>query len=296
MVPSFENINQASMSLEEFNIVTQNGKEQIAMDSALQWTWKSRREAQPILDFLYLGPSSLVKDREWLKGNGFTMLLAVRTSWMAGVQLLSVDRVAEELGIQAEHVDVSDNQGLIGAFPQVARKINDHMVHVHREHNNRQNGGFDSAMSIDASSSGRGKILVFCESGNERSAAIVVAYLMAVYGVDITTACQFVQYRRFSVGLDDNIKQLLHTYQGILQAQRTVNTFNMNPNNTLTVSSGWNNGGGGLTHKRSIEDAMNVDDADDGIDGAVSQDTMLDAERYRNRAEFVPFVDGVDNF
>lgn len=284
------------MSLEEFNIITQHGKEQISMDSALQWTWKSRREAQPILDFLYLGPSSLAKDRKWLKENGFTMLLAARTSWMAGVQLLNVARVAEELGIQAEHVDVSDNQGLIGAFPHIARKINDHMVRIHKEHNNPQNGGLGSAMSIDNSSSRRGKILVFCESGNERSAAVVAAYLMAVYGVDITTACQFVQYRRFSVGLDDGIKQLLHTYQGILQAQRTVNTFNMNPNGTLAVSNGWNNGGGGLTHKRSIEDAMNMDGADDEIDGAGSHDTMLDAERYRDRTGFVPFIDGVDKF
>ncbi|KAH7031270.1 protein-tyrosine phosphatase-like protein [Microdochium trichocladiopsis] len=302
IVPSFENVDPAALSASDLQIITQNGKEQIATDSALKWTWQSRRQAQPVLDFLYLGPSSVVKDRQWLKDNGFTMLLAARTSWMAEVQLLSVHRVAEELGIQAEHVDVSDNQELIRAFPSVVRKINDHMLRIYREqavsndghgqHEQMQTtGGEDSSMVIDQHNFQRGKVLVFCESGNDRSAAVVVAYLMAVFGLDIFAACQFVQYRRFSVSLDDNLKQLLNTYQGILEAQRTVNTFHMNPANVLAVSNSLNNGSSNFAHKRGIEDAMHVDGEDESVDASATYDGILDADRYRDRPHFVPFVD-----
>ncbi|KAJ1333375.1 serine/threonine/tyrosine-interacting protein [Microdochium nivale] len=301
LLPSFANVDPASLSERDLQIITQNGKAQIASDSALNWTYQSRRQAQPVLDFLYLGPSIVAKDRQWLKDNGFTMLLAARTSWMAGVQLMSAHRVAEELGIQAEHVDVSNHQELIRAFPDVVRKINDHMLRVYRDQaisitdhpqhdQSQQPAGTADSMVVDQRNFKRGKILVFCESGNDRSASVIVAYLMSVYGLNLVAACQFVQYKRFSVSLDDELKQLLQTYQGILDAQRTVNTFALSPPNRAAEGVLSQPSRSGNTHKRGIEDVMLMDEDDDG-NAVRGGEFALDAERYQDRAKFVPFVD-----
>ncbi|KXJ85799.1 protein-tyrosine phosphatase-like protein [Microdochium bolleyi] len=300
LVPSFANIDPAFLSPEDLAIITQNAKPQIARDSAQNWTYESRRQAQQILDFLYLGPSSVAKDRQWLRDNGFTMLLAARSSWMAGVQLMSADRVAAELGIQAAHVDVSGHQELIRAFPDVVRMINNHMLSVYRDQAVSANDAaqqypiqpptdYQNHIAIDQGNFKRGKILVFCESGNDRSAGVVVAYLMSVYGLDMVSAAQFVQYKRFSVSLEDDLKQLLLTYQGILEAQRTVNTFTLGTP-SITTQTTINQENSSHPRKRGINDVMHMDE--DGDENSMAgQEFALDAARYQDRASFMPFVD-----
>ena len=67
-----------------------------------------------------------------------------------------------------------------------------------------------------------GKVLVFCESGNERSAAFVVAFIMNIYGLELIPAIQYVQSQRFCVAFDDDLKFMLNSYQEILKAQRSL--------------------------------------------------------------------------
>lgn len=171
------------------------------------WNYQMRRVAQPILPFLYLGPMACLRDREYLQKEGFTLLLAIRNQRSAQARLVSGDKAASELGIEADSVDVSGNQELITAFPRAIRRINDHIASQSR-------GGFGSPIQR--------KVLVFCESGNERSAAVLITYMMVMFNLDAMTALKTLQNRRFCVSIEDDLSQLLMSFESILEAKRDV--------------------------------------------------------------------------
>ena len=283
VVPNYENIDPASLSLEDLRIITQNGKAQVAHDSATSWAYELRRTAQPILDHLYLGPSSIARDRKWLRENGITMLVAARDSRMADLRLMGVHRVAGELGIEAIHIDVSGYHELIRAFPTAITEINGHMLRVHRGQARAEHA------VLDQSGFPRGKILVFCETGNDRSAGIVVAYLMAVLGMSMISACQFVHFKRFCVSLDDELRQVLKNYEEILLAQRTVHRHELDAK-TRTNRDFNPLGSAGLSKKpkRGFEETVDVD-----MDGenATPDPNAMDHERYQGRTVFAPYKD-----
>ncbi|KAH6660414.1 protein-tyrosine phosphatase-like protein [Truncatella angustata] len=301
-VPSFANIDPLFLTAPELEIITQN-RPQEAYDSVNNWQYEDRRTAQEILDFLWLGPSSVARDKEFLQKNGFTMLLAARDARMAQARLMGVDRVARELGLHAETLDVEDHQDLIRSLPEAVRKINNHMLDVYRSQalgNQTEQPLGEGAMVIDKTKFRRGKVLIFCETGNDRSAAVVNAYLMSVFGMNMIQACQFIQFRRFCVSLDEDMKYLLMTYEGLLQAQKTVNRYKLQngqlptPASTVSPTTPTTGLGAALPvfetkPKRGIEETYEEVD-DDDMDG-VMDEFQLDRERYQDRPAFVPFVD-----
>lgn len=171
------------------------------------WHYDMRRVAQPILPFLYLGPLACSKDRDFLRREGFTLLLAIRNERSAQARLVSGEKVAAELGIIADSVDVSGNQELISMFPRAIRRINDHV---------------SCQDQTRIPSSVPKKVLVFCESGNERSAAVVITYMMVMFSLDAGTALKLVQNRRFCVCIEDALRHLLGSFESILEAKRDV--------------------------------------------------------------------------
>ena len=227
VVPSYANVDPCDLTPEALAIITGGMREQTARDLTGSWNYSERRNAQPILDFLYLGPSNVARDRDWLRANGITMLLAVRDMRMAHARLMFVDDVAKELGIQAEHIDTDGHAGMIQALPKAVRKINNHLLQVY--HSQAVSAPATAAAAeegsilINKQEFKRGKVLVFCETGNDRSPVVVIAYMMAVLGMNMVQACQFIHYRRFCVSLSEEVKFLLLTYEGILDARRTVN-------------------------------------------------------------------------
>ncbi|KAK7956980.1 dual specificity phosphatase [Apiospora aurea] len=227
VVPSYKNVDPGDLTPEQLAIITGGMREQTARDSTGSWNYNERRNAQPILDFLYLGPSNMARDRKWLVENGITMLLAVRDMRMAHARLMFVDAVAQELGIQAEHIDTNGHMGMIHALPEAVRKINNHLLDVyHRQavpSGQTTTTAAEGSMLINHQDFKRGKVLVFCETGNDRSPVVVIAYMMAVLGMSMVQACQFIHYRRFCVSLSEEVKFLLVTYEGILNARRAVN-------------------------------------------------------------------------
>ncbi|CAJ2514144.1 Uu.00g022630.m01.CDS01 [Anthostomella pinea] len=281
VVPNFTNTDPLALSPDDLAIITQNGQVQIAHDSAANWTYASRRTAQPILDFLYLGPSTVVRDRDWLRDNGITLLVAARDAQMAGLRLMVVDKVAEELGIQAEYVDVSGHPDLIRAFPTAVQKINDHMLRIYRDQaTSAANVDVqDGQMVINKANFRRGKVLIFCETGNERSAGLVAAYLMSVFGLSLVEACQFIHFKRFCASLDESMKQLLRSYEDILVAKRTVHQYQILSKSVSAPTSS----------KRGFEETVEEDDSEMGGMNAAS-----DADRFSERKPFTPFVDAQD--
>ena len=248
-------------------IITQNHH---VVDATQSWKYEMRRKAQVIQPFLYLGPSAATRDLDFMRAEGITMLLVIRNTMTAQASLLSGDKVASTLGIQAAAVDVAGNPELIAAFPRACKIINDHLIAVYRQ--SLINNSMNPESPIRS-----GKVLVFCESGNERSAAVAAAYLMTVYGLDTVSAIQYVQSQRFCVAYDDPLKHLLLTYENLLDAQRSV--LEATPPTSLVFGEGAQ-----AKPKRRREDTSE-DDA------AMCLDDQDDEERFANRSGFVPFRD-----
>ena len=186
----------------------------IKSNAMLEWKYEERRKAQQILPFLHLGPSSTARDQAYLEREGITMVLAVRNTLSAHARLLG-SKVAEGMGLDVKAIDVAGNMELIAAFPRGIETINTHLTEVYQQQQQLKDTGNGVQPRM-------GKVLVFCESGNERSASLVVAYVMAMYSKDLVTAIQIVQAQRFAVAFDDSLRHLLSTYETILEAKRDV--------------------------------------------------------------------------
>ncbi|KAI9826248.1 MAG: hypothetical protein M1826_006670 [Phylliscum demangeonii] len=181
------------------------GFEYIQRVASQRWRYEDRRVAQQILPFLYLGPASAARDEPFLTREGITMTLAVRSAMMAQAGLLDNSRMASKLGMLFQSVDIVHGSDLLPAFGRATGTINAHLTAAHH-----------------AQASRTGKVLVYCESGNHPSAAVVAAYLMTMYDVTIVPALQLVHVCRFSVIYDEPMKHLLSTYEELLAAQRDV--------------------------------------------------------------------------
>ncbi|KAI4265028.1 MAG: hypothetical protein L6R35_007227 [Caloplaca aegaea] len=247
-----------------------------------EWTYDHRWEAQRILPFLYLGPVSVARSRGFLKDNGITMVLAVRDTKSAHARLLG-SKVAVEMGIAYATVDTAGNQELIAAFPRGIEIINAHLSAMYHQ---------SQRISTDTTPASPGKVLVFCESGNGRSAAMVVAYIMAMFSMDVVKAILIVQSQRFAVAFDDDMKLLLQTYDSILSAKRMVlltdrqdSGAQIDPDPMFPGIYGWRK-----PFKRALNEAEDEDDdMDCGDDGEISGGPSLEK---RNGA--APFLDNAD--
>ncbi|KAG9236173.1 hypothetical protein BJ875DRAFT_397679 [Amylocarpus encephaloides] len=226
------------------------------------WKYEYRREAQAVLPHLYLGPSSAARDVVYLQREKITLLLAIRNTASARARLLSGEKAANQLGIQAAAVDVQGNQQLIAAFPTAIGLINEHIVAMYK--------AYRSGVSPI-----KGKVLVFCESGNERSSCIVAAYIMQMYSLGLVPTIQYVQLRRFCVAFDDSLKGLLFSFCGILEARLGVLAAKTTTPLPCSLRLA-------PPPKRS---------RDDTNDGEMDFGMEDDIARFDNRAAFVPFID-----
>lgn len=248
--------------------------------SMYEWKYENRWTAQRILPFLFLGPVTAARSQDFLRQNGITMVLAVRDSKSAVARLLG-SKAAQELNIPYSTVDTAGNQELIAAFPRGIEIINAHLSATFRK---------SQSAAISDKALAPGKVLVFCESGNERSAAMVVAYIMAMYSMDVIKTIQIVQAKRFAVAFDDATKLLLQSYDFILSAKRDVFRFEQASANI--ASHVLAQGSPGMVRKpskRTLDDAY--DDEDDmDVDGN-GNGRQADDSLHEKRAGAAPFLD-----
>ncbi|KAI5781473.1 protein-tyrosine phosphatase-like protein [Geopyxis carbonaria] len=180
--------------------------------SLQDWKYESRREAQQILPHLFLGPLSAAKDTTFLSLAGITQLLAVRSSMTS-----RLGARPPLPGIHYASIDVSNTGNLIGQFARASQIIDEHFVST-------LPAGTQLELPLDGRRAplpaGGGHTLVYCESGNERSAAVCAAYLMQHMGATAIQAIQMVQGRRFCVCFDDAMKWMLTSYEPIWMARR----------------------------------------------------------------------------
>ena len=186
----------------------------------LDWKYENRRQAQMVLPFLYLGPLSAAKDEKFVSETGFTLLMSVRSMTSGPARAMDAAKMSAHYhGIRAYNLDVDSPTCLIRRFPAGIKAINDHLEGTTNTHALSVHDKFRSGLI-------RGKVLIFCETGNERSAAFVAAYLMAVFNIDVVTAIQVVQSQRFSICFDDPTRSALATFEALLAAKRDVGRAN----------------------------------------------------------------------
>jgi hypothetical protein len=257
------------------------------------WKYEDRRQAQAILSFLWLGPLHAARDKDFLHHEGITLVLAIQYKVERGPTLtIGAMRVADELGIARATLEVANNQDLIALFPTATRIINSHLRELHNRSMLNPAGGILP-----------GKVLIFCESGNEKSAAVAAAYLMDNFqGVNYIKACQICSARRFCCTFDDSIKYYLKSYDDILQARRSVAAASLPPQTPSPGISYTTNPlyGAPTIHAPQPQSLITTptlasgkpkrarerDDDDDEME--VDDAAMDDADRFVGR-EFAPF-------
>ncbi|KAI6784798.1 Serine/threonine/tyrosine-interacting protein-like protein [Emericellopsis cladophorae] len=275
LVPSYENADAGQLTAEDLSIITGNETRLIAENKSADWRYEDRRKAQRVLDFLYVGPVTAIRDLQFLQNEGITMIIIVRNTRLPS---RSLEMASQQLGIVGEYVEVMGTQQLIHNLPKTISTINQHLLHVYRSQAHQCT--LDGEMVVDPATFKRGKVLVTCESGNELSPAIVAAYIMAVYGNSFESAVQFIVVQRFCVSIDASLKQMLCTWGGILNA-RAVVSRDRGPVGSEVGARPIK------TAKRAIHDTISPEDHTPDQD----KSHMQDQERFCGREAFAPFHD-----
>ncbi|KAJ3483500.1 hypothetical protein NLG97_g7293 [Lecanicillium saksenae] len=232
----------------------------MATDLAAIWNYELRREAQSILDYMYIGPTSIVRDHAYLRDKGITLVVIVRDARMGSMSLLSVEKACAACNMESYYINVENLYHLIHNLPEMIYNLNAHMIKVHNQ-------------SQAATGAPRlGKILMTCDTGNDRSAAIAAAYIMAVYGASMHKTVQFVSIQRFCCTFDEDIKRILQTWEDLLKAKADVYASHTTALNTAPQPKS----------KRGVED-MDMEEGGVRLDG--------DSERFVGREAFAPFID-----
>jgi serine/threonine/tyrosine-interacting protein len=250
----------------------------VQKNTLLEWAYERRRQAQMIIPWLYLGPLTAARDREFLNREGITMILAIRArdNSMNGAIQAGRD-MCQEVGT----IEAPSFPDLIGNFSRITKMINQHVAKVRNA-------------TAATGNPQLGKVLVFCESGNEKSAAAVAAYLMETLdNFDYIKSMQVCQAQRFCVNFDDTIKNILRSHWDILQARRSVATSRTELLESTELVNGLQRVASHCTvqqnaamrPKRSIDDTMDYEDTEmeDGLD-------PTDALRFSGR-DVTPFQD-----
>jgi serine/threonine/tyrosine-interacting protein len=248
----------------------------VQKNTLLEWAYERRRQAQMILPWLYLGPMMAAKDKAFLAREGITMVLAVRAHPNS---LMGAMQAAGEVCLEVGSIEAPTFYALTPKFPVATRMINSHVARV-REHT-LQTGGEATL----------GKVLVFCESGNEKSAAVVAAYLMETLNdLNHIRAMQICQAQRFCSNFDDTLKNILRSYWDIVGARRAIKASQYQAQYQNGQSNGHSEPGSlprtpsSSKQKRSLEE-MRYDDI--AMDGEME---ASDALRFTDR-DVTPFQD-----
>lgn len=288
IVPTFDGLDPGTLTEEDLQIITNNDA-QIADDRSAMWTYKMRHEAQRILDYLYLGPRTVVKDAEWLRSTGITMVVLAHDVGFDTLIKGFTDKATAGMDIDTLLIPVASAHDLTKRFDDITRAINQNLLSVYRQ----QATGVDDSqgtMVINSNNAKRGKVLITCQTGNDRATVIAAAYIMSVFGVGMVDAVNFITAQRFCSNFDEEAKRVLCSWEEILGARKDVHRART----PVGSEGGFGGAPAAFTpppaggKKRRIEDTRDDDDMEMD-DGSVGEN--MDSDRYLGRSQFVPFVD-----
>lgn len=313
-----------------------------------KWAYESRRTAQQILPWVWLGPLAATKDKEFLARKGITLLIAVRSSMTAKAKLMAGGRENSGVGgggatttttttgsallrhplgrIGAPaHVtlDLPAMPGapLIPTFCSAAHLIDqNYLAPVMQLDEEELDDGSATAAKYHSlmlqhqeqspqtmeelqmppplslppppllrAAPRPGATLVFCESGNEKSAVVVASYVMQHFEANIMHAIQLVQGWRLSVFFDDNYRHALAAWESIYKSKRDV----QNAQRAQASAPFSAHGGTKKVKKRGFE-AYYADDEEDN-NNIVAFGPPHGAADFSGRSGVAPFKDKNDD-
>ena len=241
----------------------------------IPWNYSSRRQVQRILPFLYLGPTSAAKDHDFLVNEKITCIIAmslgqptsssgtgntppplvrVSSPYFKAVKPSSQPswRVPNELGVESHLFYMPSDNGLNALFPVITETLNRHFQSQKAQnmHNASNYNGLAANNSTPYNLSHDtseyycpiGRAVLCCETGNERSAAACVAYLMTISSYPFVHALNLVMKFRFCVNINGHTQYLLQAYEDILAAQRDVESARANGRADGTIGIRTSNG------------------------------------------------------
>jgi serine/threonine/tyrosine-interacting protein len=250
------------------HLITQTNS--IIPNTLQDWKYEFRREAQQLLPHLYLGPLSAAKNSDFLTLAGITQLIAIRN---ARTRLGEAANVAGRKYIALE---VNTAQELIRHFNKAVDIIDTHYIEgLSQEEKAEVTLPLDGRTLKEKQArwmSNRrnnevpgGRTLIFCESGNDRSAVVAAAYIMQHLGGNTVQSIQVIQGRRFCVCFNDELKWMLNHYEPIWRARPRI-----------PIGAVQQRGGG--NRKRAL--SLDEDDEDmAGMGKAPFSDTDMGGER-----------------
>jgi serine/threonine/tyrosine-interacting protein len=172
-----------------------------------EWNYDLRRQIQPILPFLSIGPGSAVT-KQLLTDAGVTMVIGIclQTPFFISKAI----QAAAELNLETHAVMVNSDDEMIKEFHNIIKLINGHLVRVYHS-------------SDVASLQGKiGKVVLVCETGSEKSAAAAAAYLMDTFEeMNLDKAMQICITCRFSCNFGP-WSNILKTYEGVVMARSVL--------------------------------------------------------------------------
>ena len=186
------------------------------------------------------------------------MVVVVCSNWVKNTRLKSVTMAEEFLRLDTEYIALENDAQIIHDLQKVFGVFAAHGKRL--EHLGKQS-----------------KILVTCETGNDRSAAVVAAFIMALYGETMITVLQFMSLKRFCISFSEDTKRMLLAWQDIVAASSSLQQHNSSlvdgPSVPLQPTDL-------PARKRSRERSPDIEMGTDD-----------DSERFVGREDFVPFID-----
>jgi serine/threonine/tyrosine-interacting protein len=272
IMPSYRPVNFSQLSDDEFAIITGN-RTQTAYYRE-RWPYERRRDAQAVLDFLYLGPTSVIRDEEYLQREDFSMIIIIRDA-RAPRDYPSARAACSRLGISQVYIDANPDY-LVQSFYKMANQVNSHLLTV----NDPQMSGSDDAS--ECIQRPMGKVLVTCDSGNDLSPTLVASYLMLMYGMSMESGFGFVIMQRFCCVFDGRSKEALRTWQELIEANAAVASHSQHH----TAATGLAILSKADEHTKRRLDAMLYEEG-----SHVDFIAAGDCERFDGRPTFVPFME-----
>lgn len=156
------------------------------------WEYSMRREMQEIVPNVFLGPycTAIRRKLSYLQQHGITHIVCIRHPIEANYIKPNFPDIFKYLVL-----DVIDSQDelILKQFPLVKHFI-------------------DECLAC------QGKVLLHGNGGLSRSAAFMIAYIMATYGLPYTKAFLFVQEKRYCINPNEGFARQLMEYEPIYLA------------------------------------------------------------------------------
>lgn len=266
-------------------------------NNLLDWRYEQRRTAQRVLPFMYLGPTKVARDAEFLVKEGITLVVGVkgRIGGKGGGERKMIVERSVGKGMESAVFDTCGGQDMIRCFEGAVGVVNEHLEGRWRS---RGEGDVPTLMAEEEDEEEDevllpGKVLVYCETGNDRSAAVVAAYILAMFDMDMVKVIQIVQAQRFCASFDDATRQLLETWEEMLRARRDVIIGSADRKERITVPRREDQDPGRILQMRNFapnrSSKRTFDQADEG---AMDIDVLAgDAWEAGGREGRAPFQD-----